>query len=275
MMNQSIPKSEFTEVDRATSPDFFIQALHQQNATAANQFAKQQLIKLLDIQPGQQLLDVGCGVGQDTAEMATFVGDTGMVIGVDASQNMIAEAQRQYPDEVGNLHFEQQDVYHLKYDDNRFDRCFSNRVFQHLQEPRQALAEIIRVAKPGGKVLITDPDHDSLLIDSPYEEITQRVITFRRNSVQQGGIAHQMYRLFVEAGLTAVHTYPITLIWTGTEARPRCTRLIYAVDAAQKHGTITVVEAQQLRTYLEDAVADGRFFSAMTRFATIGTKPTI
>jgi hypothetical protein len=56
-------------------------------------------------------------------------------------------------------------------------------------------------------------------------------------------------------------------------ARERCTRLIYAVDAAEEHGTITADEANQLRAYIEEAVEDGRFFTAMTRFATIGTKP--
>ena len=58
-----------------------------------------------------------------------------------------------------------------------------------------------------------------------------------------------------------------------TAARERYTRLIYAVDAAEEHGTITAVAAHQWRTYMEAAVPDGRFFTAMTRFATIGTKP--
>lgn len=101
------------------------------------------LIDLLASQPGEVVLDLGCGTGHLTARIAE-AGVT--VLGVDSSAEMIAEAQRTYP----ALAFEVADARHLTYD-ARFDAVFSNAVLHWVADADLAAAGVARALKPGGR----------------------------------------------------------------------------------------------------------------------------
>ena len=101
------------------------------------------LIDLLAPRPGEVVLDLGCGTGHLTAQIA----DAGAsVLGVDSSAEMIAEARQAYP----ALAFEVGDARHLILD-GRFDAVFSNAVLHWVTEPDLAAAGIARALKPGGR----------------------------------------------------------------------------------------------------------------------------
>src|SRR5262249_19921475 len=94
-------------------------------------------------QPGEVVLDLGCGTGHLTAKIAE-AGAT--VLGVDSSAEMIAEARRAYP----SLAFEVGDARHLTHD-TRFDAVFSNAVLHWVTDTDLAAAGIARALKPGGR----------------------------------------------------------------------------------------------------------------------------
>ena len=111
------------------------------------------------LRPGLSLLDVGCGPGTITADLARLV-TPGPVIGLDASPEVVAQAE-DYAAGAGatNVHFEVGDLFALGHDDATFDVVHAHQVLQHLDEPRAALAELRRVLRPGGLLAARDSDY--------------------------------------------------------------------------------------------------------------------
>lgn len=115
--------------------------------------------------PGQALLDLGCGPGTITRELAQLV-SPGRVIGVDRAAEVIDEARRAATD-AANLTFEVGDAYSLAFDDASFDVVYAHQVLQHLTDPVAAAAETRRVLAPGGLLAARDADYGAFVWDPP------------------------------------------------------------------------------------------------------------
>ena len=122
------------------------------NRTAAN--SASHLLPLLE--PGMSLLDVGCGEGWITRDLARLV-SPGRVIGIDASADVIERA-RSGGDVPDNLSFEATDLFNLDYADGSFDVVHAHQLLHHLSDPAGALRALARVTRPGG--LISDREGD-------------------------------------------------------------------------------------------------------------------
>jgi ubiquinone/menaquinone biosynthesis C-methylase UbiE len=106
---------------------------------------------------GARVLDVGCGPGTITVDIARRVAP-GTVIGIDASADVIAQARRDAAD-VDNVEFAAGDVYALDFPDGSFDVVHAHQVLQHLRDPVGALREMRRVCKSDGFVAARDSDY--------------------------------------------------------------------------------------------------------------------
>ncbi len=122
---------------------------------------RQRTINLACIQPGEQVLDVGCGTGTLAMEAARRVGRAGRVAGVDPGTQQIARARAKAARRNIPVAFQIGVIEQLPFPDQTFDVVFSTLMLHHLPAPlkRQGLAEIARVLKPGGRLVITDFTH--------------------------------------------------------------------------------------------------------------------
>lgn len=144
------------------------------------------------LQPGQQVLDVGCGPGTITVDLARRVAPGG-VVGIDNEPAPLTEAQS-YADaqNVTNVSFAVGDVYQLDYPDATFDIVHAHQVLQHLAEPVAALREMRRVCAPGGVVAARDADHAAMTWYPPdprldrWLEVYQRVARSNRAEPDAG-----------------------------------------------------------------------------------------
>jgi ubiquinone/menaquinone biosynthesis C-methylase UbiE len=121
---------------------------------------KQRTYTLMNILPGQIVLDVGCGPASDTIQLGRVVGPSGKVYGVDYDQAMIDEAD-QRADKAGVsgwVKHQRANSGSLPFESNTFDACRSERLFQHLLDPERSLSEMTRVTKPGGWIVMLDTD---------------------------------------------------------------------------------------------------------------------
>jgi ubiquinone/menaquinone biosynthesis C-methylase UbiE len=111
----------------------------------------------LGAQPGERVLDAGCGPGFYVAETLERVGPEGSVAGVDASEAMLTVAARRCEGR-GNVSFHEGDVTALPVPDTDFDRALSVQVLEYVTDVPAALGELLRVLRPGGRLLVWDVD---------------------------------------------------------------------------------------------------------------------
>jgi SAM-dependent methyltransferase len=111
------------------------------------------------LRPGQSLLDVGCGPGTITIDLARLVAP-GLVIGLDAAPEIIEQAEAHAAGSgVDNVRFEVGDLFHLGFGDGTFDVIHIHQVLQHLTDPVAALVELRRVLRAGGVLGARDGDY--------------------------------------------------------------------------------------------------------------------
>jgi ubiquinone/menaquinone biosynthesis C-methylase UbiE len=124
---------------------------------------RQRTINLARLQPGEQVLDVGCGTGTLAMEVVDRVGQAGRVAGIDPGAQQIARARAKAARRNAPVEFQLGVIEQLPFPDQTFDVVFSTLMMHHLPAPlkRQGLAEIARVLKPGGRLLIADFTHRS------------------------------------------------------------------------------------------------------------------
>ncbi|PFG32695.1 methyltransferase domain-containing protein [Sanguibacter antarcticus] len=126
--------------------------------TAANSAAH--LVPLL--RPGMSVLDVGCGPGTLTVDLARLVAP-GQVTGVDAATSILRSARELAAgSRLGNVSFEHANAYQLPFADDTFDVVHAHQLLQHLSDPVAAIAEMRRVTKPGGIVAARDADYAAM-----------------------------------------------------------------------------------------------------------------
>ena len=121
------------------------------------------------LSPGLELLDVGCGPGTITLDLAARVAP-GRVVGIDTATEVLAEAEDRRRSAAGEdapgattTTFTTGDVYALGYERASFDIVHAHQVLQHLTDPVAALGEIRRVLRPGGLVAVRDSDYGAFL----------------------------------------------------------------------------------------------------------------
>jgi SAM-dependent methyltransferase len=101
------------------------------------------VVELLAPKPGERILDLGCGTGALTADIAARGADA---LGIDRSEEMVSQARKKFP----SLHFEVLDARELPFN-AEFDAVFSNAVLHWIPEPEKVVAGIGRALKPGGR----------------------------------------------------------------------------------------------------------------------------
>ncbi len=109
-------------------------------------------LEMLDISPGDRVLDVGCGPGNFSRDFARAAGEEGLVVGVDASETMLAAAVKHGGG--ANLAYVRGDACDLPFDDGAFDAVCCFAALYLIEEPTKALGEIVRVLAPGGRVAL-------------------------------------------------------------------------------------------------------------------------
>lgn len=115
---------------------------------------------LPELREGMRVLDVGCGPGSITLDLAARAGSAGQVIGIEVVEEPL-EAARAAAAARGDTRtdFRLGDVYALDFADGEFDVVHAHQVLQHLADPVAALRETRRVTKPGGLVAVRDVDY--------------------------------------------------------------------------------------------------------------------
>lgn len=141
------------------------------------------------LRPGMRVLDLGCGPGTITLDLAEAVrGSGGGVLGVENTPTPL-ETARANASERGDTTTEWVigDAYALPYPDDTFDVAHAHQVLQHLSDPAAALREMARVTKPGGLVAARDADYGGMIWYPESPGLTRWLDVYRRTARAGGG----------------------------------------------------------------------------------------
>ncbi len=157
---------------------------------------RQRTTDLAQLQPGDAVLDVGCGTGTLAMAVARHVDRTGRIAGVDPGTQQIARARAKAARRHLPIDFQIGVIEQLPFPDHSFDVVFSTLMMHHLPAPlkRQGLAEIARVLKPGGRLVIADFTHK--------KERTGQAAHFHAG----GSRLHDLAAIVSDAGFSQVET---------------------------------------------------------------------
>lgn len=245
---------------------------------AAELFApiKQRSHESMQIQYGQRILDVGCGPGIDTVHIAQIVGPDGRVIGIDQDANMLTEADRgaQRAGVSAFVTHQRGEATSLPFESDCFDACRSERLFLHLQQPDQAMAEMVRVTKSKGRIVVVDTDTATASFDTREAEIERRLIRFRaENLLNNGYSGRQLYRLFKQSHLVDINIEMFPLHTTDYALARYIADLDETEQRAAEEGIVTHSELDSWHRDLENAADEGIFFASVSVVMVVGQKP--
>ncbi|GAC1520568.1 MAG: class I SAM-dependent methyltransferase [Chloroflexota bacterium] len=268
-MSNRFQTSLFSQVDRTKDPDFFVRFMDEGHKLPAIQASKRLMLERIALAPGESVLDVGCGPGIDVLDMAEFIGPAGRLVGLDASEVMIAEARRRAEELDVPITFEVEDVQLLPFPDGTFDVCRAERLLMHVTDAGRALTEMVRVTRPDGRVAIFDFDWDTLIIDHLDKDTTRTFVLSYSDSFQNGWIGRQLPRLFKERRVEGISIDPVQVFIHYAFAE---LLLGGHLAALQTDGRLTPDKAQQWWEYLRQASEQGTLLIGFTAFIVMGTK---
>ncbi|CAN3983653.1 methyltransferase domain-containing protein [Kitasatospora purpeofusca] len=233
---------------------------------------KSELDGMLRVSPGDRVLDVGCGTGADVRAIAARVGPAGRVVGLDSSKEQIDRAVPAGPGDAP-VEFHHGDATALPFPDDGFDAARAERVIEHVPDPAAAVAEMLRVVRPGGQVLITDPDHGLWAPDLDDRGLTRRIMGWWGDHVPNPWVARQLRDLLVRAGARDVTVTARPVVLTSLVAADSLTWIGKAAGAAAAQGVATPEEAREWGEEILRRDAEGRFLMLGTFVIVSGTKP--
>jgi ubiquinone/menaquinone biosynthesis C-methylase UbiE len=228
----------------------------------------------LQPQPGERLLEVGCGTGIVSRLVAPYLTKAGAITGLDISPQFLAVA-RQHADlakPASQIRFVNASGAAVPYTDGCFDGAWGVRLLLHVVDPDPVVSEMRRVVRPGGRVVLADWDFETTTVDHPDRELTRRILNWRTDHHGANNWSgRQLLRLGREAGLKDVQVYP--LVVTAIDERPALTQSLWrAAEVARDGGAITEAERYAWVSTLKERISSGRFFASMVYFIVKGWK---
>jgi SAM-dependent methyltransferase len=266
-------KTAFGRVDRTGDPGEFVSYLDATRGSALFREVKRRSYALLALRPGDRVCDVGCGTGDDVLAMAPLVAPNGRAFGVDASATMIAEAVRRAKAAGIAAEFARMDARRLALPDRQFGGVRVERLLQHVTDPDAVLAEVFRIARPGARIVVWEADLDLFAIDATDYEVSRAMQRFICDGFRQGRIGHELYRRFLDLGLSDVEATPLVGAYTDLSFVARAFDLPATVRRAAAAGVVAPERAADWLASLAAADASGRFFCAVGGVLAFGRKP--
>ena len=254
----------FDAVDATGEAEMFVRFLEEIEALPEVVSRRRRSYDLLNVEEGDVIADVGCGLGTAARELASL---GARVHGFDASEEMISEARSR--SEATPVEFAVADVVALPLGDDALSGYRAERLYQHLPDPAAALEEARRVLRPGGRIVLVDQDWDAFVIDG-YGP-TRAVLSAFADSFRSGQIGLQHRRLLLDAGFVNVIVEADTDVITSPNGLKMLSKL--AADAARERGGTA---ADELDAWLDDQAEraeSGRGLAAMTHFLARGEAP--
>jgi SAM-dependent methyltransferase len=220
---------------------------------------------------------VGCGLGEAALALAQDLGDDGEIVGVDRSERMLRVARSKAAAARCRVRFSVGDASALDEPDDSFDAARSERTLQWLPDPSAAVAEIVRVVRPGGRISLIDTDWSTFRIDVGDDALS--AIVRHAMGTERGrpsNVGGRLPELVAAAGCVLLASMEATHAWTtwDPDASPAplgCFSMESLADDLVASGALPMAGRSRFVATIHDAARRGRFSMRLTMFGVVAT----
>jgi ubiquinone/menaquinone biosynthesis C-methylase UbiE len=170
-----------------------------------------ELFDLIGLDAGGSAIDVGCGVMGVLHLLAERVGAEGRVVGLDRETRMVEFGRELAAKRALPVEFIAADATSTGLPDHCFDLVHARTLLLNVQNPAEILAEMVRIAKPGGVVAVQEPDAGAWNCDPPhpaFDILRGAILSAYRRTGKDFSIGRRIGRILRDAGLEDVHVRP-------------------------------------------------------------------
>jgi ubiquinone/menaquinone biosynthesis C-methylase UbiE len=262
-VSASLPPDDWRHIDASEAGARATEYLDA--AAAAIAAARHRSHQLLDVDPGASVLDVGCGTGIALREIADLVGTDGTIVGLDPSTAMLEQTRARLAGVSARIHLIEGTATDTGLERDRFDAVRTERVLMHISQPREALAELARVTRPGGRIVVVEPDHRRLAVDTDVPDTWLGLVNAFSRLVPNISAGLRVLSDATALGLTVVAIEPMTHQFRSYRRFVEVYDLEIGRDAARQEG----MADGDLDVLLDDLVIrdrEGRFLAVGTMY---------
>lgn len=252
--------SSFRDADGAMRSEL-TRCLDFMNATPFFKRYKEESWDALQLSGKARILDVACGVGFDVVELARRY-PSAEVYGLDPSLGFLALAQERAQG-LANARFVAGDSRRLPFADNRFDAARIDRSLQHIARPIEALREMVRVTREGGRIVVAEPDWGTFFVYNGDLETGGKIAGFWEKSFANPFIGREAGALLRQCGVERLDCRAHALIVRSIEAAEIIFDLTRVTENCVSAKVLTREAAERWRQATQAACESGGFLAGL------------
>ncbi len=229
----------------------------------------------LGARPGERGLEIGCGTGLLTVELASEVASGGRVVAIDTSPEMLsyAAAHAVHESLADRVALACADARRLPFRDAAFDWTVAVQVYLYVAEIAEALAEAARVLRPGGRLVVVDTDWDSCVWLTADRERHRRMLESRLAHFAQPHLPPHLPGLLRDAGLVLERAEAIPIVELRHDPASFSGDMIRVVRGTAIAAGIPEAVARAWEADLTARTAVGDYFFCVNRFLFLARRP--
>jgi arsenite methyltransferase len=231
------------------------------------------VLDALGAEPGEHVLDVGCGPGFYVADVLERVKADGAVTGIDVSPTMRAMTERKVADSA-NVSVLEGEATKIPLEDGAVDRALSVQVFEYVPDTAAALAELSRVVRPGGRIVIWDVDWSTLSWHSGDPNRMGRMLAAWDRHLVHPALPRTLGQSMRDAGFEDVVFEGHVFATDSMDPETFGGNLPQLIEGFVRN--LDEVSAEEIDAWTEDLRrldAEGAYFFALTQFCFSATRP--
>ncbi len=230
------------------------------------------LMKGVAAQPGETVLDFGCGPGYVSVELAKVIGEGGHVHGVDVNADFIRRAHEVANEAglAGSITFHHAVDERIPLPDASVDRVYCKNVLEYVPDVDHTLGEIARVLKPGGTLVASDSDFGFVVVEPLDPDEVRELFTAAAPAFKEPHVGRKLRNAYRRAGLGEVK---VEIMVVPDEKGLLRGVLENMLGYGTKFGNISDARADEFRARIDAALASGDYFMALPQWWVRGTKP--
>ena len=263
--------NDFGGLDASAQFTFFKGSLEAMDAQVCNREIQAKIVNRMDLQPGQKVLEAGCGLGRRAQLMAREANHQVEVTAIDKSEKAL-ELAKKLSGET-NLIYQQANVESLPFESGYFDVVTADRLLICFKDPLPALKEMYRVLKPGGRLVVTDFDPASIFIAPSDEEMHQVFMDIYMPSFSNRYIGRSLPALFQKIGIEHFNVEVDASYERSFSHLEKIIPMQQVLDGGIRAGYLSKEKADQWLVGLRQASDEGTFLYAISMISIFGQKP--